>query len=131
MAANIASRALFGGFTSLGYPGMRLFLFGWGLIAVGLVVATLALDTRTQSQAGSAPQVVADSFSQLPLSFEANEGQTDDRVEFLSRGQGYTLFLTPTGAVLSLKVPTTTASDGAEDAADSAATTALRMHLLG
>jgi hypothetical protein len=29
-------------------------------------------------------------YSQLPLSFEANEGQTDRRVKFLSRGSGDT-----------------------------------------
>jgi hypothetical protein len=41
-------------------------------------------------------------LSQLPMTFEANRGQTDRRVNFLSRGSGYTLFLTPTEAVLSL-----------------------------
>ncbi len=41
-------------------------------------------------------------YGKLPLSFEANQGQTDRRVKFLSRGQGYSLFLTPTEAVLSL-----------------------------
>jgi hypothetical protein len=42
-------------------------------------------------------------YNQLPLSFEANQGQTDSRVKFLSRGQGYSLFLTPTEAVLSVR----------------------------
>jgi hypothetical protein len=28
------------------------------------------------------------------MSFEANKGQTDEKVKFLSRGSGYTLFLT-------------------------------------
>jgi hypothetical protein len=42
-------------------------------------------------------------YGQLSLSFEANQGQTDSRVNFLSRGGGYSLFLTPTKAVLSLK----------------------------
>ena len=37
-----------------------------------------------------------------PLSFEANAGQTDPRVKFLSRGHGYTLFLTSEEAVFSL-----------------------------
>ncbi len=41
-------------------------------------------------------------YGQLPLSFEANQGQTDQQVDFLSRGSGYTLFLTPGEAVLSL-----------------------------
>jgi hypothetical protein len=37
------------------------------------------------------------------LSFEANQGQTDPQVRFLSRGSGYALFLTPTEAVLTLQ----------------------------
>ncbi len=38
----------------------------------------------------------------MPLTFEPNVGQTDPQVQFLSRGNGYTLFLTPTQAVLEL-----------------------------
>src|SRR5882724_10564157 len=41
-------------------------------------------------------------YGHLPLSFAANEGQSDAQVRFLARGQGYGLFLTSTGAVLSL-----------------------------
>ena len=39
---------------------------------------------------------------QLPLTFEINEGQTDDRVDFLARGPGYNIFLTATEAVFAL-----------------------------
>ena len=48
------------------------------------------------------PRVLAN-YGKLPLSFEANQGQTDEAVKFLSRGKGYTLFLTSTEAVLSLR----------------------------
>jgi hypothetical protein len=41
-------------------------------------------------------------YGQLPLSFEANQGQTATPVNYLARGQGYTLFLAPTRAVLAL-----------------------------
>ncbi|MBI4574248.1 MAG: SBBP repeat-containing protein [candidate division NC10 bacterium] len=41
-------------------------------------------------------------FGRLPLHFEINQGQTDPQVQFLARGPGYTLFLTPTEAVLRL-----------------------------
>ncbi len=41
-------------------------------------------------------------YSKLPLSFEANQGQADGSVEFLSRGRGYTLFLTSDEAVFFL-----------------------------
>jgi hypothetical protein len=39
----------------------------------------------------------------LPLSFEANQGQVDQQVKYLARGQGYTLFLTPNAALLGLR----------------------------
>jgi hypothetical protein len=38
-----------------------------------------------------------------PLTFEANQGQTSSQVKFLSRGEGYTAFLTAGGIVLSLR----------------------------
>jgi hypothetical protein len=45
---------------------------------------------------------ILDSYGKLPLSFEANHGQADKRVKFLSRTGGYTLFLTGDEAVLAL-----------------------------
>ena len=45
------------------------------------------------------------SYGNLPLSFVANQGQSDAQVAFLSRGPGYVLFLTPSEAVLSLRRP--------------------------
>ncbi len=56
------------------------------------------------------------------MQFEANAGQTADQVKFLSRGPGYTLFLTPTQAILSLR------SGGKEVRGASVA--ALRMSLV-
>ena len=38
----------------------------------------------------------------LPLAFEANHGQADGSVKFLTRGRGYGLFLTPAETVLVL-----------------------------
>ena len=46
---------------------------------------------------------VKDVYGKLPLSFEANQGQTAADVTFLSRGPGYGLFLTSGGAVLALR----------------------------
>jgi hypothetical protein len=43
-------------------------------------------DPKTQGK-------ILEGYGKLPLSFEANRGQTDARVKFLSRGIGYTLFL--------------------------------------
>ena len=44
-----------------------------------------------------------ESYGHLPLRFERNQGQTDSRVEFMARGSGCGLFLTPTEAVLTLR----------------------------
>ncbi len=43
-----------------------------------------------------------EAYGNLPLSFEANHGQANPEVKFISRGRGYTLLLAPTEAVLSL-----------------------------
>src|SRR5260370_37578622 len=45
---------------------------------------------------------ILDSYGKWPLSFEANRGQADARVKFLSRTAGYWLFLTGDEAVLTL-----------------------------
>jgi hypothetical protein len=47
---------------------------------------------------------VQPAYGHLPLSFEANQGQVDPHVQFLSRGHGRTLFLTPNDAVLALRI---------------------------
>jgi len=54
---------------------------------------------------GRTPGRAQRELRQTPLSFEANQGQTDKRVKFLSRGRGYSLFLTPMEAVLALHEP--------------------------
>ncbi len=48
---------------------------------------------------------VREAYGRVPLSFEANQGQTDSSVKFLSRGSGFTLFLTSIEAVLVLRQP--------------------------
>jgi hypothetical protein len=40
---------------------------------------------------------------QAPISFEPNQGQTDDRVKFMARGSEYNLFLTPSNALFFLR----------------------------
>jgi hypothetical protein len=64
----------------------------------------------------------------LPLSFEANDGRTDPQVDFIARGRGYAVFLTPREAVLTLR-GSATSSDGHGSAPSS--TAALRVQLEG
>lgn len=62
--------------------------------------------TSLPSDFGQATQVRASAtYRRLPLSFEANHGQTDARVKFLSRGSRYRLYLTSTEAVLVMRQP--------------------------
>jgi hypothetical protein len=58
--------------------------------------APRALPSGVSSLPGTAP------VRQLPISFEANQGQTDSQVRFLAHEPGYTLFLTPQEALLAL-----------------------------
>jgi hypothetical protein len=56
-------------------------------------------------QAGPKAQAtILDRYGKLPLSFEANQGQSDPQVKYLSRGTGYSLFLTSNEAVLALQL---------------------------
>ena len=93
----------------LGMKG-ALVPLGLGLLAIGLVklgpgpTFVHRPDSPPRIAKANKPQVV-EAYGKLPLSFEANEGQTDSRVDFLSRGSGYSLFLTPTEAVLALRKP--------------------------
>jgi uncharacterized protein (TIGR03437 family) len=65
------------------------------------LAAGLATKDGPAKITGNRKARLVEPYGNLPLSFEANHGQTDGRVQFLSRGRGYTLFLTATEAVLA------------------------------
>ncbi len=67
----------------------------------GLSLAQTALGAPPAAPSATR-QGLIDAYGKLPLSFEVNRGQTDREVKFLTRGGGYTLFLTAREAVLSL-----------------------------
>src|SRR5437016_1599831 len=58
-------------------------------------VATSQIDRPTAAK-------LSEAYGKLPLSFEANSGQFDAQVKFISRGSGYNLFLTADEAVLTV-----------------------------
>ncbi len=85
-----------------------------GMAAAALLIAVSILDLVQPPNAVSHARPLAETppaaaarlradFGRLPLQFEANQGQTDARVQFVSRGPGYTLFLTGGDAVLRLR----------------------------
>jgi hypothetical protein len=55
------------------------------------------------TQAHTSGEGARETYGRVPLSFEANRGQTDPSVNFLARGSGYALFLKPTEAVFVLR----------------------------
>ncbi|HLJ95307.1 MAG TPA: SBBP repeat-containing protein [Gemmataceae bacterium] len=60
------------------------------------------MPANSDRRANAAPTPWLQSIGRIPLSFEANQGQTDPQVRYLARGPGYTVFLTATEAVLAL-----------------------------
>jgi hypothetical protein len=65
------------------------------LVVLAVLAATLP--------ATAAPATTADIYGKLPLTFEANAGQMDAAVRYVSRGNGHTLFLSPAEAALRLR----------------------------
>ena len=87
-------------------------LFGLSFFAIA---GSAPFSRRTQAaertlpdrRASAAPKRIqarpAANYGRLPLGFEANQGQVDAGVRYVVRGGGYTIFLTDTEAVLTLK----------------------------
>src|SRR5438046_433442 len=80
---------------------------------------------------------VTGNYGKLPLHFEANRGQAHKDVHFLSRGPGYSLYLTAGEAVLVLAKPNPDAKRDAHgtseqrEAKAQVKSVALRMSLVG
>jgi len=80
-----------------------------GLLCVLAIFCSITPPILSESWAVATPpspttsQQVTSLLMGTPLQFEANHGQVDAQVQFLSRGKGYTLFLTPTESVMVLQ----------------------------
>lgn len=129
------------------HPGLRKLplLLGRGVAAVsalallvsGSVAATWFIADQRKADQTSASRkpneaekaAITQSFLGLPLSFEANKGQTDRVVDFISRGAGQTLFLTKSEAVFSLSKREAPARRG--QPAPEPVTSVVRMRILG
>lgn len=81
-------------------------------VTVLIVLLTAAFPWIAKADGPPAQAQFAESYGKLPLSFEENQGQTADEVKFLSRGAGYSLFLTPTEAVMALRKPKSPSASG-------------------
>ena len=74
--------------------------FASALVQGGLRAQTAPKASAASETSAQERQKIAASAIKMPLFFEANEGQTDPSVRFLTRSGGYTMFLTPNETVL-------------------------------
>jgi hypothetical protein len=98
--------------------------------------ASASAQNVAQLSSPASASAARSSYGKLPLSFEANTGQTDARVKFLSRGNGYTLFLTKDEATVALrksppKLSPSNITRQLSNANESAVGETVRMRLLG
>jgi hypothetical protein len=100
---------------------MKRTLFALCVLSLATVAVTLILPglfrSRTPTPRHEPAKTVApargeilSAYGNLPLDFEANQGQTDSRVKFLARGSGYTVFLTGAEATLLLQAQSSEAT---------------------
>jgi len=129
-------------------------IVGWCLLAAALVQPSRQFGAPADGTADRTPQTAPKlakqrpskaqqaravaAYGKLPLGFEANEGQTDSRVRFLSRGSGYLLYLTPGEAVLALEserpqqsARTSKLPQGGVESVQPKPASVLRMQLVG
>jgi len=94
---------------------------------------TAAASSPASSQGADASGQMRPAIASVPLFFEANQGQADPRVRFLSRSSGYTLFLTPEETVLveSAALPSAGNKSGGSRDSKPSPRAVLRMKLLG
>ncbi len=96
----------------------RIALLQFAVLALaGLSCASAAQGADTGSatrpgttRAASVARKILRHYASLPLSFEPNVGDSNPEVKFLSRGQGYSLFLTAHRAVLQVRTQSPKAS---------------------
>lgn len=89
---------LSGGFMTLGLKPSIYQAAGIFMLAVGIAQSANAAGTAKGTRIKMLGQ-----FGQVPLSFEANQGQTSASVRYLAKGSGYGVFFTSTGTVLKLQ----------------------------
>jgi hypothetical protein len=85
---------------------MRRILAITAVFGVGADVRVAAVRSILARPGATPPASAAKgAYVALPLRFEPNVGQADDGDDFLSRGRGFALLMTRTGAVLKLRNP--------------------------
>ncbi len=110
---------------------------GWVLAA--MMISPVAFGQSGAAASGEAVAKTDAAYGKLPLSFAANQGQTDAAVKYVSRGSGYAVFLTGDEAVVALRKGNGSATTSqkrdaghpSEDKGGDAVGDAVRMRLVG
>lgn len=91
---------------SISFGVLLILLVSWLMIGLQKQAKTNAeMTISTLPENGKSQLRASEGYGMLPLSFESNLGQTDKQVKFLSRGSGYSVFLTSTEVVTTLRKP--------------------------
>ncbi|MGH8489303.1 MAG: hypothetical protein ACREXS_10705 [Gammaproteobacteria bacterium] len=69
---------------------VRLEIAGFIILAIGFQPETFASPSSAGADHSTKARLV-ETYGKLPLSFEANQGQTGEQVRFLSRGPGHSV----------------------------------------
>ncbi|MCL4303501.1 MAG: SBBP repeat-containing protein [Anaerolineae bacterium] len=103
------------------------------LISIFILIMTLTASIVSVPDVSARSNIsphLTEAYGKLPLRFEANLGQTDPAAKFISRGPGYSMYLTEEGFVLALSQLQGVVS--AEDTAEQpAAPAVVQMSLAG
>lgn len=92
--------------------------------------AEMTRATKTEADQASQAQI-SDAYGKLPLSFELNQGQTDEQVKFLSRGSGYSVFLNSGEVVTTLRKPVVDEKSAKSQKPETTTDAVLRMKFVG
>ena len=90
----------------LSSPGTRAGVRALALcLLASVVVAPQAAASSAAPAVGpdTSSAIALERFGRLPMRFEENLGQSDAQVRFITRGNGYAVFLTPAEAVFALE----------------------------
>src|ERR1700730_11456071 len=115
---------------------MRKQTLGW-VFGTALLISTASVAQQTITTHSSSPHgPISSAFDKLPLTFEANHGQTGVQAKFVAHGKGYSAFLTAGGMILSLRPSKAVLAQQMAQAAPTASPyqplkTTLQFNLLG
>lgn len=90
-------------FTRLVKPSVSVSIILTLTLLLLIAVARSGSRPPTASPTPTATAQVQENYGKVPLSFEANHGQVNKQVKYLTRANGHNLFLTPNEAVIELK----------------------------